>query len=242
MVFAAGLGTRLLPLTQHLPKALAPLGGKPLLYYVVHKLWQANIFHIVINVHHFAEQIIAYIDHMPKPAQARFYISNEKAMLRDTGGGLAFAMRQYGEANEDWLIHNVDIWSDFPLHKLINQHSCSTAQITMLVQVRLSSRYLLFNQQNRLCGWFNTKTKERLPSHIHIHDYQQRAFNGIHIANTDIIKHLPNKDSFSLIPAYISLSKHLHIQAVEHNSSLYMDIGKIDTLKAMEQHLQKQNR
>ncbi len=230
MIFAAGLGTRLLHLTQDRPKALVLLQGKPLLQYVIEKIWAVGIFDIVINVHHFGQQIIDFVEDMEKPQAARFYISDERKLLRDTGGGLAYAMRSFGAPNEDWLVHNTDVWSQFPLQTLIAEHRARTATITLLVQARQSSRYLLFDKQQHLQGWLNNKTGETIPPNIAMADYQKKAFNGIHMVNTSILNYLPQKDVFPIIPAYITASQKIKIYGLEHGNLMYKDLGKPEAL------------
>ncbi len=234
MIFAAGLGTRLLHLTQDRPKALVLLKGKPLLQYVIEKIWAAGIFDIVINVHHFGQQIIDFVEGMDKPKEARFYISDERNLLRDTGGGLAYAMRSFGVPNEDWLVHNTDVWSDFPLQTLIDKHKTQASTITLLVQARQSSRYLLFDHQHHLQGWLNNKTGDTLPPNINVADYQKKAFNGIHIVNTSILNYLPRKDVFPIIPAYIAAAQKIKIYGLEHGNLMYKDLGKPEALDNMD--------
>ena len=149
MIFAAGLGTRLKPLTDHLPKALVPVAGKPMLEHVILKLKAAGFTEIVINIHHFGEQIIGFLQ-----ANQHFgltiHISDEREQLLDTGGGIQKASTFF-QGNEPFLVHNVDILSDTDLKTLYDYHVQSGNDATLLASQRKTSRYLLFDDTDRLC-------------------------------------------------------------------------------------------
>ena len=158
MIFAAGLGTRLKPITDRMPKALVPVGGQPLLWHVIQKLRAAGFERIVINVHHFADQIIDYIE-----ANQNFgldiRISDERVTLLDTGGGIKHALPLF-DPSMPILIHNVDILSNVDLAALYHATLQSQADALLLVSQRQTKRYLLFADDDRLCGWTNIETGE----------------------------------------------------------------------------------
>ena len=158
MIFAAGLGTRLKPITDRMPKALVPVGGQPLLWHVIQKLRAAGFERIVINVHHFADQIIDYIE-----ANQNFgldiRISDERVALLDTGGGIKHALPLF-DPSMPILIHNVDILSNVDLAALYQATLESQADALLLVSQRQTKRYLLFADDDRLCGWTNIETGE----------------------------------------------------------------------------------
>ena len=158
MIFAAGLGTRLKPLTDNKPKALVEVGGKTMLELVILKLKEAGFNEIVINIHHFGQQIIDYLK-----ANNNFgltiHISDERDYLLDTGGGIKKAT-PFLMGNEPFLVHNVDIFSNVDLRQLYENHLKSGATATLLVSQRKTARYLLFNKENKLCGWHNNETGE----------------------------------------------------------------------------------
>ena len=158
MIFAAGLGTRLKPITDRMPKALVPVGGQPLLWHVIQKLRAAGFERIVINVHHFADQIIDYIE-----ANQNFgldiRISDERVTLLDTGGGIKHALPLF-DPSMPILIHNVDILSNVDLAALYQATLDSQADALLLVSQRQTKRYLLFADDDRLCGWTNIETGE----------------------------------------------------------------------------------
>ena len=150
MIFAAGLGTRLRPLTDDRPKALVTAGGRTLLEIVLERLAASGFEHVVVNVHHFGEQIIEWLTTHPTPMPV--VVSDERQMLLDTGGGLRAARRLFADAPV--LIHNVDIMSDAPLTKLYDE-ACSSGHTTLLTSDRSTSRYLLADEHSRLVGWTN---------------------------------------------------------------------------------------
>lgn len=158
MIFAAGTGSRLKPLTDHTPKALIPIGGKPMLEHVILKLKSSGFDQIVINIHHLGNQIVDFLE-ANNNFGVRIEISDESDYLLDTGGGIKKATSLLC-GNEPFLIHNVDILSNVDLKKLYDTHVQTNPLATLLVSQRNTSRYLLFNKENRLCGWRNHETGE----------------------------------------------------------------------------------
>ena len=156
MIFAAGLGSRLKPLTDNMPKALVPVAGKPMLEHVILKLKEAGFDQIVINIHHLGQQIIDFLQ-ANNNFGVKIYISDERDYLLDTGGGIKKAAL-FLQGDEPFLVHNVDILSNVDLKQLYQQHVNNNALATLLVSQRQTSRYLLFNQENKLCGWRNHAT------------------------------------------------------------------------------------
>ena len=154
MIFAAGLGTRLTPLTDHMPKALVPVAGKPMLEHVILKLIASGFDEIVINVHHFAEQIIDFLKDKNNFG-IKIWISDETEELLDTGGGIKKASSLL---NDPFLVHNADILSNVDLKPLYDFHLASESAATLLVSPRKTVRYLLFDQTHRHCGWINKDT------------------------------------------------------------------------------------
>ncbi len=236
-IFAAGLGTRLFPYTKSTPKALVPLQGKPMLGHLIMKLKSFGITDIIINIHHFGEQIISYLEEN-KNFGCNIIISDERDELLDTGGGLKKALQLLDE-KEDLLVHNVDILTDFDLKKMISQHRNSNAKVSLLVQKRSTSRYLLFNEFNKLCAWTNIKTKETKPENINIEGYQLFAFNGIHIINKSTLPYFNKENAFPIIPIYIEMSQKEEIQAMEIEDSFWMDLGKPEAIDKANKWLSK---
>ena len=237
MIFAAGLGTRLKPITDRMPKALVPVGGQPLLWHVIQKLRAAGFERIVINVHHFADQIIDYIE-----ANQNFgldiRISDERVTLLDTGGGIKHALPLF-DPSMPILIHNVDILSNVDLAALYQATLQSQADALLLVSQRQTKRYLLFADDDRLCGWTNIETGEVKgpPSTIH-HPLKQLAFSGIHVLSPStfsLFEQMP--DRFSIIDFYLQYASHCFFKGKAQENLRLLDVGKLDSLEQAEEFL-----
>lgn len=233
MIFAAGLGTRLYPITKEIPKALVKIGDKTLLEIVINKMIQNNIKHIVVNVHHFADKIIDFIEE--KNFDCDILVSDERKMLLDTGGGILKAYKDnLFVDNEDILIHNVDILSDLDFHDIEIYHKKHNNLATLCVKNRASSRYLLFNENNELCGRENLSTNSRTVTREYNNLFQY-AFSGIHIISPTLLDMTKLEGKFSIIETYLELSKHHILKAYIDTQSKWLDVGKIDSLQQAEQ-------
>lgn len=238
MIFAAGLGTRLKPLTDTLPKALVPLAGKTLLQWQIEKLKAAGIRDIVVNIHHFPDMIINYLKDNDNFG-CNIQVSDERDMLLETGGGLRKAKDLL--ASSPILICNVDILSNIDIPTLLQAYNPNEMGV-VVVSPRDTQRYLLFNEENRLCGWTNIATGEvRGP----IADYQspianrQLAFSGMQVLNPrifdcmdEVIKQKGEK--FSLIDLYLSIAEKEILRAYIPENYRMMDVGKINQLSEAE--------
>lgn len=235
-ILAAGLGTRLRPLTNNKPKALVEVDGVSLLEINLNNLIRQGIKHIVINVHHYGEQIIEFIE--SKHWDAEIVISDERNLLLDTGGGLKKAAPLFLK-DTPILIHNVDILSNINIESLYKHHVDSKSIATLAVSERRTSRYLLFNSKQHLIGWHNTNTDEYLWVSSPENEYKNLAFSGIAIANYEILSIMPEANKpYSIIPTYIDIAKNHVISCFEHNSDQWLDVGKPETLELASQ---KQN-
>lgn len=239
MIFAAGLGTRLRPLTDNLPKALVPVGGKPMLEHVILRLKAAGFTHIVINVHHFGQKIIDFLEEK-KNFGVAIDISDERDALLDTGGGIRKAAGYFRKGNSV-LVHNVDILSGADLAGLYEIHNGSQAAASLWVSKRSTSRYLLFDGQNRLCGWENTKTgevKSPFPGFCPTR-YEAYAFGGIHVISSALLERMQEwEEKFSVIDFYLSVAGEAEIRACPAPAGVFwMDLGKPEALTAAENHL-----
>lgn len=225
MIFAAGLGTRLKPLTDTMPKALVPVAGQPLLWHVIMKLKDAGFGRIVVNVHHFADQIIDYLR-----ANDNFgldiRISDEREQLLETGGGIKKALPLF-DPSEPILIHNVDILSNLDLNAL------PTDAPLLVVSERKTKRYLQFNDTMRLIGWKNVETGEVKGCEGH-----SLAFSGIHLFHPSLSPLLADwPDRFPIMDFYLkACSDHL-IRGYEAHDLHLLDVGKLDTLHEAEEFL-----
>ena len=238
MIFAAGLGTRLKPLTDTMPKALVPVGGQPLLWHVVQKLKMAGFERIVVNVHHFANRIVDYLK-----ANDNFgidiRISDETDGLLETGGGIKKALPLF-DAESPVLIHNVDILSNIDLAALYYYALQSRADALLLVSQRKTKRYLLFDDEYLLDGWTNIETGEvRSPyPSLQPSDLKQLAFSGIHVVSPRIFplfNEMPLR--FGIIDFYLKYCHQCAFFGYEKRDLRLMDVGKLDTLSEAEDFL-----
>lgn len=227
MIFAAGLGTRLYPLTADKPKALVEFQGKPLLDHVLRKIIEADIRHIVVNVHHFPDLIINYLKE--RHYEAEIMVSDERDYLRDTGGGLKYAAPLLTDS-ENILLHNVDILSDLELKQLLAYHESHKALATLAVRKRKTSRYFLFDDEMSLCGWRNSKTGEEIISQPAA-TYQELAFSGIHVVRRELIDLIPSAEKQSITPIYVELAKTHLLKGFLHNEGHWKDMGKIEDFR-----------
>ena len=234
MIFAAGLGTRLKPLTDTMPKALVRVGGQPLLWHVINKLKLAGYERIVVNVHHFAGQIVDYLK-----ANDNFgldiRISDESEMLLETGGGIKKALPLF-DPTEPILIHNVDILSNLDLTSL------PTDAPLLVVSQRQTKRYLLFDDDLRLQGWTNIETSEVKGPIIHhpsdISHLRKLAFSGIHVMHPSLYPLLEDwPERFPIMDFYLKACGDNLIRGYEAKNLRILDVGKLDTLDKAEEFI-----
>lgn len=239
MLFAAGLGTRLKPMTDTMPKALVPVAGHPLLYHVAHKIIDAGISDIVINTHHFASMIEDYVREQNQFG-ADVSISYEPGQPLETGGGVMHARRLL-EGSGIFLVHNVDIISDLDIRWFISQVR-PDALSTLLVSERESSRYLLFDDDMRLVGWTNVKTGEvKSPFRdLRPENCRRLAFAGIHCMSDTIfaeMEKLQMPERFSIIDFYLAAAASRPIYGVVSQGLRLLDVGKVGALAEAEKLL-----
>ncbi len=237
MILAAGLGTRLKPFTDHHPKALAIVNGKSLLQRNVEYLLSFGISEIIVNVHHFADQIIDAINEN-KGWGANITISDETDEVLETGGGLLRA-GNYFASEARWLVMNADILTNLDLHKMIAadevyaQKAEGDLVATLAVTNRTSSRNLIFNTSGTLCGWRNNGTGEEKWANP-LRDPNTaiaKAFSGIQIIHTSFLEEVQLRGKFSLIDAYLQLAQHYAIHYYDHSDGILLDVGKPESLE-----------
>lgn len=228
-ILAAGLGTRLYPLTTTIPKALVEVQGHPLIKIAIDNLVHQGATRIVVNIHHFGDLLRTYLqDHH---WDADILISDECDLLLDTGGGLKKAEPLF-LPHEPILIHNVDILSHIKFPDLIKQHTDFMDLATLVVSRRNTSRQLLFDLTNQLTGWQNRTTGETKWVQQPITNYNQFAFSGIAIVQPELLALLPEANHpYSIIPTYLSLAKNHRISYFEHSATDWLDVGKPETLQ-----------
>lgn len=226
MIFCAGLGTRLKPLTDTMPKALVPLAGKTLLQWQVERLREAGITDIVVNVHHFPDQIIEAV-RANEGWGCNIVISDERDVLLDTGGGLRKALLSpVASRLSPLLACNVDILSNIDIRALIAAYEQKGIS-QLVVSERATQRYLCFDEQNRLCGWTNIATGE-----VKGADGRHLAFSGMQILSPEVLARLEEMQSekFSLIDFYLHIMDNKALHAYAPSDYRMMDVGKIDQL------------
>lgn len=231
MLFAAGLGTRLQSITAHTPKALVAINGQSLLEINIKYLQSFQIFDVVINVHHYAEQIIHLLE-KNNGFGSNITISDESNQLLETGGGLKKASIHL-ENEPAYLVMNVDIVTDINLFNLYKSHLESNATATLAVMQRTSSRQLLFNNQMELCGWEHKEknlTKIAKPAN----NYNSFAFSGIQITSNKIFENSALTGKFSLIELYLEQAANNLIKGYDHSDGVFLDVGKPDAIAKAE--------
>jgi mannose-1-phosphate guanylyltransferase len=238
MVLAAGLGTRLRPLTDHRPKALVEVGGRTLLEIALARLNSFGIREVIVNVHHFADMIVDYLK-ANKNFGMRIEISREDDVLLDTGGGLKkvayFFLENSGAAEEPFVLHNVDVISTIDLRRMVQFHSENHALATLAVQERPTSRYLLFDEQLQLCGRKSGKDGQaelvRSSSHP-----KALAFSGIHVISPRLFSLMTEEGVFSIIAPYLRLAAQGEkVIAFRSDEYQWRDLGRLDDVMQADQ-------
>ncbi|MDN5553837.1 sugar phosphate nucleotidyltransferase [Prevotella sp.] len=259
MIFAAGLGTRLKPLTDSMPKALVRVGGEPLLKRVIFRLKDAGFNSIIINVHHFASQIIDYLKENDNFG-LDIKISDETSGLLETGGGIKKAIPLFNP-NDQILIHNVDILSNVDLKKFYHVDrrvmckSCGVphrqAGAVLLVSWRKTKRYLMFNDDMLLVGWLNIETGEIKSPYAEVksstidklrENYKMYAFSGIHSFSPQLFPFMSDyPDKFPIMDFYLQNCDKIAIKGYVKEDLKLMDVGKLDTIDNAETFLEELN-
>ena len=234
MILAAGLGTRLYPYTADRPKALVEVAGKTLLHRAIEKVSEAGYNDLVINVHHFGDQIIRFLE-VNQNFGLNISISDERDQLLDTGGGILKAA-PWLKGDQTFLVYNVDVLSNLDLNLFLQYHHKRGGLATLAVRDRKTARYLVFDELMQLTGWRNIKTGEEIKSRTG-GESNLFAFSGIQLIDPEIFKLITETGSFSLIPLYLRLAKEYPIIGYPDQSTLWMDLGKPDQIIEAEKYL-----
>lgn len=229
MILAAGLGTRLRPLTNYKPKAMVEVGGMPLLEITIRRLIQHGFDDLIINVHHFAEQIIHFLKENNNFG-IKISISDEQDQLLETGGALKHASAFF--KGEPFLLCNTDILTNIDLKKMYQSHLEKKAIATLATRQRATSRYLIFDENELLHGWQNIKAGVMKMSRAKQGNLQLRAFSGIHMISPAIFEHITETGKFSIIDVYLRLAQNQAIYSYPHDEDIWLDVGKPEQLKA----------
>ena len=237
MIFAAGIGSRLKPLTETRPKALVEVAGKTMLEHSILYLKKYGFDDIIINLHHFPEQIKSFLDNK-QYFDIDITFSDEQEELSDTGGGLKKARWFFN--NQPFLLYNVDILTNLDLNQFIAFHHQHNSMATLAVRKRTSSRYLLFDEAHKLIGWENVQThKQKILSKTNL--INKRAFSGIHIIQPSLFDKLPPKKTFSIVNAYLDIANTTSIYGFTDNQSYWFDIGSMEKLEKARIFMNSQN-
>ena len=237
MIFAAGMGTRLQPLTLKTPKALVEIDGVPLLEIIILRLKKYGFTDIVINIHHFAQQIIDFIN-ANDSFGVKIHFSDETALLLDTGGGLMKAQELLNDG-EPVLIHNIDVITNINLRELYDFHLKHNPLVTLAVKDRKTSRSLLVNNEGILCGWKNNATGETIIARGVEHELLPIAYSCVQVIDPKLFSLLTEKDVFSIMPAFLRLAKDYNIATWKHNDDFWYEVGRIENIKDAASYLQR---
>lgn len=229
LIFAAGLGTRLKPFTNIHPKALALVNGKTLLQRNIEYLKAAGIHEMVINIHHFGNQIVDFLQQHANFG-CRIEISDETDEVLETGGGLLKA-RPFLEG-DDFVVLNVDILTQMDLTQMLAFHQTHLPLVTLAVSDRDSSRKLMFDHNMRLCGWKNFVTGEEIITQTQV--YKVSAFSGIHIMRKDIFNYIEERGKFSIMKSYMRLMSGQILLGYDHSGDILIDVGKPEAIAQAE--------
>lgn len=244
MILAAGVGSRLGTITRTMPKALVKVDGFPVLQRVILHMRDSGITRIVVNVHHFANQITDFLA-LNDNFGMDIVISDETDELLDTGGALVKAAPLFAGA-DNIVVHNVDILSNADLRHLIAVHDDEGSVATLFVNNRATSRYLLFDEGMNLCGWENIKSGETIPAALPTEQLSRFAFTGIHVLKPSLIQHLTRyteKKAFSIIPFYANNCSSMPIKGLLYDSRCYwFDIGSPEKLEKADNFFKETNR
>jgi NDP-sugar pyrophosphorylase family protein len=236
MILAAGLGTRFKPWTDRHPKALAAVNHKSLLQRNIEWLQQWGISEIIVNVHHFADQVVQAIG-MNKGWGSQITISDESDALLETGGGLKRAAWFFDRG--PFVLVNVDILTDLDLGAMMRHHLLQDSLATLAVTNRKTSRYFLFDSRERLCGWRNVETEEERGPVLGYSEWErkmtiQKAFSGIHIISPELLGKIRREGKFSMVDVYLDLAADNPIRGFDHSESKLIDVGKPEAVPQAE--------
>ena len=233
MILAAGLGTRLKPFTDKHPKALAIVNGKTILQRNIEYLASFGIREVIVNVHHFAYQIIDLIK-ANNGFGSVITFSDEIREVLETGGGIKKAAWFFEKDEAPFIVMNVDILTNMNLEQMMLQHKKSNSLATLAVSSRITSRYFLFDEMDHLCGWKNENTGEQKISR-ESKNYIQKAFSGIQVLSPKIFDLIKMEGKFSMVDVYLDLAKTQDIMAFDHSESKFIDVGKPESILKAEQ-------
>jgi NDP-sugar pyrophosphorylase family protein len=228
MILAAGLGTRLKPLTDDKPKALIDIGGYTMLELAIRYLCKYGVDEIIINLHHYPDQIIQYLA-FKNNFGIKINFSDERTALLNTGGAIKHAS-WYLKGEYPFLLMAVDVITDLDIHEMMRYHELNKPLVTLAVKDRITSRSLLFNKEMQLVGWKNNQANEQKGKSIRDADCAL-GFSGIHIIDPAIFDLIEEEGSFSIIDLYLRLMESQRIAGFRHDQSKWIEFGRIESLQ-----------
>jgi N-acetyl-alpha-D-muramate 1-phosphate uridylyltransferase len=232
MILAAGIGSRLRPITDKIPKALLQVHDRPLLDYAICYLRKSGIREIIINIHHHAEQIVAFIEKQ-NYLDLHIEFSDERDKLLDTGGAIKKAS-WFFKGEDDFLLMASDVITNVDLCEFIQAHRQSKADVTLAVKDRETSRSLLFDDSGRLAGWRDNQTGElKFTGERKSYSFDA-GFSGLHIISTHMLEHMPD-EVFSITEFYLDIGDKFSIQAFRHDKNTWLEFGRISRIRQIEQ-------
>jgi NDP-sugar pyrophosphorylase family protein len=237
MILAAGMGTRLKPLTLTKPKALVEVKGKPMLEIVIRRLIRFGFTDIIINVHHFADQIIDFLK-LNRNFGISIAISDETNLLLDTGGGLLKA-KDFFDDGKPFLVHNVDILTDLHLTDLYNSHLTLKPLATLAVKERSTSRSLLIDRNQELSGWKNNQSGKIIIAKGSESALLPIAFSAVYVVNPEIFPLITESGVFSIMDVFLRLAGHYPILTYRHDQDFWIDLGRVENLKEAEFYMDR---
>ena len=237
MIFAAGIGNRLKPLTNNCPKALIPMGGKPMLHSVIERLKYYGFNEVIINIHYLGEQVLDFLKQHSNFG-IRIEISDETDKILETGGGL-WKARHFFEDDKPFLVCNADVFTNINLKKFYEAHLQNNSISTVAVRERTSSRYLLFDDNDILCGWKNMKTNELILPETPSGATHPFAFSGYHIISPELFSFNKRVGTFSMVDWYLDICKDQVIKAFHHDHDIWIDIGSQEQLAIANEIVQR---
>ncbi len=233
MILAAGMGTRLKPVTDIMPKALVEINGITMLERAIRKLKRTDIDEIVVNVHHFAAQVVAFLK--KRDLGVKIHISDERKKLLGTGGAVKHA-RPYLDGTEPFFVYNVDVISNINLLDMLYLDQMSSAAAILAVRKRDTARQLCFSDDHHLRGWKDLETGEQKGEDGHCY-----AFSGIQLLHPVLFDKMPDEDTFSIIDLYLQIAEEEIILGYDHSEGTWMDIGTPERLKKASAALKREN-
>jgi Nucleoside-diphosphate-sugar pyrophosphorylase involved in lipopolysaccharide biosynthesis/translation initiation factor 2B, gamma/epsilon subunits (eIF-2Bgamma/eIF-2Bepsilon) len=235
MILAAGMGTRLQPLTLTKPKALVEVKGIPMLEIVIKRLIKFGFTDIIINIHHFGDQIVDFLERNNNFGIS-ITLSDERDLLLDTGGGLLKAKDFFADG-KPFLVHNVDILTNLDLGQLFAAHTNSNSLATLAVKERKTSRSLLIGADQSLCGWKNHQSGKTIIAKGVEANLQPIAFSAVYVLNPSIFPLITENGVFSVMDVFLRLAASHSIQTFRHDQDFWIDLGRVENLKEAKQYI-----